>query len=208
MKFNYQLVFFFYLFIQCYSSINLDWEERQMSVLLKWNITEEMDSVTILKRHQSSTKWEELVHLNSTVREYEDKKVFPIYEYYYKIIHETNQTCTYSNTVLAHCVQTCTIEGYVKLNKKIGIPGIKIRAVPKYKTHKITEKFGVTDKNGKFVIDGLPYYRGTEANYLLYPILNDEYDYCTQSESKVNVDFYIYNNKKTTPPICYKRKSN
>ena len=179
------LILVFYFIGITISSINLEWEEHQNSVFLKWNTnSSEIPEEIEIYRQMINNSWTLIAKLNSTVTQFEDKTVFTIYDYYYRVTYITKEAIIESNEVLAHCVKTCTIEGRILENWVKGIPEVDI-CYEEYDSKSREQNCVKTDKNGHYKIEGLPYFKGTYANYVVYPLLPDNYNYSPYDRTKI-----------------------
>ena len=131
-----------------------------------------------------NNSWTLIAKLNSTVTQFEDKTVFTIYDYYYRVTYITKEAIIESNEVLAHCVKTCTIEGRILENWVKGIPEVDI-CYEEYDSKSREQNCVKTDKNGHYKIEGLPYFKGTYANYVVYLLLPDNYNYSPYDRTKI-----------------------
>jgi len=102
--------------------------------------------------------------------EYEDKTTSPVHQYEYFV----RGVCScegekYDDTkpVQGMCVQTATVEGYLRFLDGTGIPGKKVIT-----TVDNDERSVVTDESGFFRLSGLPYVDGRETSYKLTTTLN------------------------------------
>ena len=189
------------------SSINLEWEEHQKSVLLKWNTnSSEIPEEIEIYRQKINSSWELIAKLNSTETQFEDKKVYTIYDYYYRVTYITKKAKIESNEVLAHCVKTCTIEGRILENWVKGIPDVDV-CYEEYDSKSREQKCVKTDKNGHYKIEGLPYFKGTYAHYVVYPILPDNYTYSQYERSMIASFDADYNYVKLSD-LCLVPKKN
>ena len=82
-----------------FSLNNLEWKEQTLSILLKWNTTNNPDYIQVLRRRNDTNYWEMIAQLNSTENQYEDEKAKVIYDYFYKIRFVTNNNIKVSNTI-------------------------------------------------------------------------------------------------------------
>ena len=139
--------------------------ELQSSVLLTWTNVDDapVDYYEVWRRDSKETDFERIA-TNIPEMQYEDKNTSPVKKYYYfvrsvndcegKIYHS-------SDTLLCHCVQTGTLEGYLRFGDGTGIPKEPITITL---DDKVSETVW-TDERGFFRKTGLPYFDETETVY-------------------------------------------
>ena len=157
---------------------SLEWDSFQSSVLLKWQLKDPMKPVDRFE----VWRWEAgvanpdtlLVGKDLTAMEFEDKTVSPTRKYHYIVraltsCEEETYTKTNPNKVPAHCVSTCTLEGYVRFSDGTGIPDINVGVTGKglTKTRQVN-----TDDNGYYKIDLLPYNEDNGQAALYHVMVN------------------------------------
>ena len=141
-------------------------EMQQTSVVISWNnVTDEpVDYYEVMRCDKQTGKWETLV-TGLTDMFYEDKTTSPVHQYSYKVRGVT--TCEGLSAdetieVAGMCVQTGTVEGYLRFPDGSGIPGKKVITTVDGRQVDAT-----TDERGFFRISDLPYVGGKETNYQL-----------------------------------------
>ena len=153
---------------------SLEADTLQSSVLLKWQKTEgnvDFFEVWRLKDYPGE-KWE-IIATQLSDLEYEDKKVSPVYDYYYKVcsINDCEGTdSTFTAEVLGSCVKTGTVEGYVRFADGTGIPNIRVEASQEGEGASADPSLGgfcITDENGFYRIEGLKYWGEQKGSYHL-----------------------------------------
>ena len=145
----------------------------QTSTLLTWaNVDDEpVDYYEVWRRdmgtasNPSTGEWEPIVTL-PTEMQYEDKGTSPVHKYEYKVRGVTScEGLNYDETkaVEGRCVQTATVEGYLRFADGTGIPGKKVITT----LADNTEVSSMTDESGFFRLSELPYIDEKETNYKL-----------------------------------------
>ncbi len=145
---------------------------RQSSVTLNWETDGgAIDYFEIYRcKNAEGETWEKIA-TNVINMEYEDKTVKPIFTYKYKVaslISCEGEDRVFTKEKEGNCMQTGTIEGYVRFADGSGIPGRSV-SVSAYGTDadaNLTKRV-VTDDAGFYRIDGLPYWNGQTGNYLV-----------------------------------------
>ena len=152
---------------------SLDIQPLQSSVVLTWNnLTDDaVDYYEVWRRDSLSTDTVCLIS-QLTEMQYEDKTTSPVHKYYYFVrgVNSCEGT-TYDDTEwgLGHCVQTGTVEGYLRFADGTGIQGETINITSKDGTVQVSV---TTDESGYFFKSGLPYINETETSYSAMPGLN------------------------------------
>ncbi len=103
---------------------------------------------------------------------YEDQTTSPVhnYEYFVRGVNNCEGTKYLDSKVIpGHCVQTGTVEGYLRLADGTGIPGDTIYITSP--DGSISE-IAVTDESGYYRKEGLPYFDETETTYTAAPNIN------------------------------------
>ena len=152
--------------------------QLQSSVLLTWaNVDDEpVDYYEVWRcdatANQAANSDDfERIATELTEMQYEDKTTSPVHQYKYFVrgVNDCEgQNYEDTKTVEGQCVQTGTVEGYLRFADGTGIPGIDINVtLSDDKSWKAT-----TDESGFFRISDLPYENGTETTYTAAPNLN------------------------------------
>ncbi len=150
----------------------LKWQELQMSTLLQWETDEQpIDYFEVLRKTVGSNEDWQVIATNLTDMQYEDKTTSPVYTYKY-MVRAANScegvTYTYTDSIEAHCVQTGTVEGYVRFADGTGIPDVLVSVSPSHdhpadiKTRSVR-----TDDKGYYKIDELRYYSQQSGPYTI-----------------------------------------
>ena len=182
-----------------FSLNNLEWKEQTLSILLKWNTTNNPDYIQVLRRRNDTNYWEMIAQLNSTENQYEDEKAKVIYDYFYKIRFVTNNNIKVSNTIIGHRVQTCTAQGKVTLGYTKPASGIKLWA--KDYNGKVRGS-AISDRNGNFKIEHLPYYDIFSCQYTIYPYIDRVEYFPCDHEQYINAYFNEDVNYQYVGVIC------
>ena len=147
--------------------------ELQSSVLLTWsNVDDEpVDFYEVWRRKVGDNSFE-LITDSLSEMQFEDKTVSPVhkYEYYVSGVNDCEgRKHVNTKTVEASCMQTCTVEGHLRLDDGTGVPDTKINI----KSPDGQSLAVFTDETGFYRMDNLPYVNGTETTYQLAPALTD-----------------------------------
>ena len=148
----------------------LRWRELQNSVLLQWDTDEKpIDYFEVMRRTKGSKEGWEVIESNISGQEYEDKSTSPVYTYYYKVRAVNNcegVTYTYTDSIEGHCVQTGTVEGYVRFADGTGIADVLVSVSPS-QDHpaSVKTKTARTDESGYYKIEDLLYYTQQSGPY-------------------------------------------
>ena len=146
--------------------------ELQSSVLLTWaNVDDEpVDYYEVWRRDAAGGDFGLLVG-QLTEMQYEDKTTSPVhqYEYYVRGVNDCEgKKYEDTKTVAGNCIQTGTMEGYLRFSDGTGVPGVDINIKSTDgKAWKVT-----TDESGFFRMSALPYVNNTETTYTVAPNLN------------------------------------
>ena len=147
--------------------------QLQSSVLLTWaNVDDEpVDYYEVWRKDVNDADFE-CIAPQLTEMEYEDTKTSPVhqYEYFVRGVNSCEGTkYEDTKTVQGSCVQTGTVEGYLRFADGTGIPGIDINIESPDGKSSYTAK---TDESGFFRKSDLPYIKNTETTYQAMPNLN------------------------------------
>ena len=173
--------------------------DLQSSVLLKWQKTEgDVDFFEVWRRQtDEGSEWEVVASLLSDL-EYEDKKVSPVYDYYYKVCSINDcegKDSTFTAEVLGHCVKTGTVEGYVRFTDGTGVPGMRVTASPTGTGADLKDEAScVTDDSGYFRIDNLRYWSYQQGAYKLSVGGVTKEDLATNCQDGIPVTFNYKSN--------------
>ncbi len=164
---------FFYENLGHIDPTSLDIQPTQSSVVLTWNnLTDDAVDYYEVWRRDSLMKDSICLVTQLTDMQYEDKTTSPVHNYFYFVrgVNSCEGT-TYDDTEWksGHCVQTGTVEGYLRFADGTGIPGEIINITSKDGTVMVSV---MTDASGYFFKSGLPYIDGTETTYSAMPGLN------------------------------------
>ena len=152
---------------------SLKWQELQTSVFLTWELEDENKPIDYYEVQRKivggSDDWETIA-TNLTQTEYEDKTTSPVYTYLYRVRSAVDCEMleySYTNEVEGHCVQTGTLEGYVRFADGTGIPGITVSVAPSGENvpADVQEVTTTTDDSGYYKVEGLRYYGAQEGAY-------------------------------------------
>ena len=146
--------------------------ELQSSVLLTWaNVDDEpVDYYEVWRCDANDGKFERIAG-DLTEMQFEDKTTSPVhqYKYYVRGVNDCEgKKHEDTKTVAGNCMQTGTVEGYLRFDDGTGVTGVTIN---------VTLEGGqpytaTTDESGFFSISDLPYVGGTETTYSVAPSLN------------------------------------
>lgn len=132
---------------------------RQSSVLLQWDVENDVvDYFEVLRRNVGTKKWE-VIATNLTDMIYEDTTVSTLDDYEYTVRSAIDCECTsyhYSDSVVAGCKHSCKMEGYVRFADGTGIPNITVTITSKGVSPQVVDSV-TTDGTGKFMIENLSY---------------------------------------------------
>ena len=148
----------------------LRWRELQNSVLLQWDTDEKpIDYFEVMRRTKGGKEDWEVIESNISGQEYEDKSTSPVYTYYYKVRAVNNcegLSYTYTDSIEGHCVQTGTVEGYVRFADGTGIADVLVSVSPS-QDHpaSVKTKTARTDESGYYKIEDLLYYTQQSGPY-------------------------------------------
>jgi len=150
----------------------LEWTELQQSVLLQWETDEKpIDYFEVLRKTKGSDEDWQIIETGITEMSYEDKSTSPVYTYYYKVRAANScEGLSYTETqeVEAHCVQTGTVEGYVRFADGTGIPDVMVSVSPAHEhPASITTRTIMTDESGHYKIEDLRYYTQQSGPYII-----------------------------------------
>ena len=150
----------------------LEWTELQQSVLLQWETDEKpIDYFEVLRKTVGSKEDFEIIASNLKTTSYEDKTTSPVYTYQYTVRAANScEGITYTNTdtIEAHCVQTGTVEGYVRFADGTGIPDVLVSVSPSHDhPADITTRSVRTDDKGYYKFEELRYYSEQSGPYIV-----------------------------------------
>ena len=152
---------------------SLDIQTLQSSVVLSWsNLTDEPVDYYEVWRRDSLMNDSICLITQLTDMQYEDKTTSPVHNYFYFVRGVNSCEGTSFNDTewkSGHCVQTGTVEGYLRFADGTGIYGEKINITSQDGTIQVSV---TTDESGYFYKSGLPYIDGTETTYSAMPGIN------------------------------------
>ncbi|MBP5257463.1 MAG: carboxypeptidase regulatory-like domain-containing protein, partial [Prevotella sp.] len=197
----------------------LQWTPLQLSVLLQWETDDNpVDYFEVQRRTVGGSKEWQTIESGITAKEYEDKTTSPVYDYEYKVLAANNcegLSFTETEVVTAHCVQTGTVEGYVRFADGTGIPDVLVSVSPS-QTHPkdITTVSVRTDDSGYYKVEDLRYYTEQSGPYdISVNIAKDNLSpdcadglgvtFDTKSNIYSNVNFTVTNGYKFSGYVMY-----
>ncbi len=148
-------------------------QTQQSSVVLSWkNVDDEPVDYYEVWRRDTLLKDSICIATQLVDMVYEDKTVSPVHGYLY-LVRGVNscEGTKYEETpwVPGCCVNTGTVEGYLRFADGTGIPGKEVYITAP--DNSFTE-MATTDESGFFRKTGLPYFNGTETSYTAKPNIN------------------------------------
>ena len=151
-------------------SLSLDATPLQSSVLLEWKNVDEspVDYYEVWRNDIEAKEGFQCIATQLSEMRYEDKMTSPVHNYEYKVrgVNDCEgKKSEGTKVVQSHCVQTGTLEGYLRFADGTGIPGMDINV-----TYGNDKKWTVqTDESGFFRVSELPYVDATETHYTVRP---------------------------------------
>ncbi len=189
-------------------------ETRQSSVLLTWNTDGGVvDYFQVLRRPKGMYDFDIIAPQVDNLN-YEDTTVSPLAQYEYKVraaVDCEGLHFTETDVEIGFCKNTGIVEGVVKFPDGTGVPGITVNI--KNGDNLYT---AVTDENGHFVKDELPYGGASSITYTVSPVSRDKMEFSTseynaefnaKTNSVVLDDFVIKNGIKFSGFVMYEGTS-
>ena len=150
----------------------------QCSVLLSWQTADDnpVDYFVVKRRDiaHAANDWR-VIASHIVEMSYEDKTTSPVHDYEYKVLSANDcEGLSFDSTrvVTGACIQTGTVEGYLRFPDGTGIAGERINITSLDDAHSIQVQV-LTDESGYFRKEGLPYYGPNKSGaYQVAPGLN------------------------------------
>ena len=152
---------------------SVDAQTLPSSVILTWRNKDEnpVDYYEVWRRDAKETDFSRIATQIIDLQ-YEDKSTSPVHSYYYYVRGVTDCEGTKwsdTNIIPGHCVQTGSVEGFLRFPDGTGIPAQDIVVTSEDKS---VTRTATTDESGYYFIEGLPYFNETATNYTASVNLN------------------------------------